>query len=59
MKDGFIRWDDEQSEIDLKDKHFGDLPDGTYDLSHTRINYCCSTVGNVNNPIQVSGLVQR
>ena len=56
LKEGFIRWDDEQSEIDYKDKHFGDLPDGVYEKSHTTINYCCSTKGNVNNPIQLPAL---
>ncbi|EDO33752.1 predicted protein [Nematostella vectensis] len=56
MKDGYVRWDDEQSEIDLNDKHQGDLPDGVYDKSHTTINYCCSTKGNVNNPIQLPAL---
>ena len=56
LKEGFIRWDDEQSEIDYKDKHFGDLPDGNYEKSHTTINYCCSTKGNVNNPIQLPAL---
>lgn len=56
LKQGFIRWDDEQSEIDYKDKHFGDLPDGNYEISHTTINYCCSTKGNINNPIQLPAL---
>lgn len=56
LKEGFIRWDDEQSEIDYKDKHFGDLPDGVYEKSHTTIKYCCSTKGNVNNPIQLPAL---
>ena len=56
MKAGFIQWDDEQSEIDLLNKHQGDLPDGDYSDSHTKINYCCMTKGNVNNPIQLPAL---
>ena len=56
MKEGYIRWDDEQSEVDENNKHDGTLPDGTYDKLQTRLNYCCSVSGNINNPIQLPAL---
>jgi len=56
MVEGFIRWDDEQSLIDLNDKHEGDLPDGIYEKTHTTIRYCCMSGGNVNTPIELPAL---
>ena len=53
LKEGFIRWDDEQSEIDENDHHKGYLPDGIYDKTNTTIKYCCNTKGNINNPIKL------
>ena len=56
LKEGFIRWDDEQSGIDLNNANYGSLPDGIYEKTNTTIKYCCSTKGNINNPIKLPNL---
>lgn len=49
MKKGFVYWDDLDGEKNSNDKD-GTLPNGTYDRN-TRIEFCCRTDGNKDNPI--------
>ena len=49
MKKGFVYWDDLDGEKNSNDKD-GTLPNGTYDCN-TRIEFCCRTDGNKDNPI--------
>lgn len=48
-----MKWDDEHSSLDAPNKHIGSLPDGVYNTRDTTINYCCSTKGNPNTPINL------
>lgn len=48
-----MKWDDEHSSLDGPNKHIGSLPDGVYNTQDTTINYCCSTKGNPNTPINL------
>ena len=46
MKEGFIKWDDEDfPNKDKNDKH-GILPDGDYKEKDTQISYCCNDQGD-------------
>ena len=45
---GYIHWDDENSD-NINRKH-DPVPDGNYDCN-TRINFCCRSDGNVNEPM--------
>lgn len=53
LNEGFIKWDDEHQQLDVPNKRFGVLPDGEYNDVTTRINYCCSTKGDINAPISL------
>lgn len=53
MKTGFVYWDDADpygvNKKNFNDKN-GTLPDGEYNLN-TKIEFCCRTDGNKNDPI--------
>ena len=51
MKTGFVRWDDSDgvNKKNSNDKN-GTLPDGVYNVN-TKIEFCCRTDGNKNDPI--------
>ena len=53
MDEGSIKWDDEHSKIDQRNRHVGVLPDGNYDETSTEIKYCCSTKGDVSKPVSL------
>ncbi|XP_015754342.1 PREDICTED: uncharacterized protein LOC107333990 isoform X2 [Acropora digitifera] len=49
LNDGFVYWDDDDKDKNKNNKS-GTLPDGDYD-SNTKIEFCCRTDGNENNPV--------
>ncbi|CAH3166652.1 unnamed protein product [Porites evermanni] len=53
LTSGYIRWDDEDN--NNKNNKTGTLPDGVYDRN-TKIEFCCRTDGNKNNPISLPTL---
>ncbi|XP_065670400.1 uncharacterized protein LOC100210679 isoform X1 [Hydra vulgaris] len=56
LSEGFVKWDDEHSLIDLPNKRFGVVPDGIYENKQTTLNFCCSTKGDVNAHISLPNL---
>ena len=40
----------------MNNANYGSLPDGIYEKTNTTIKYCCSTKGNINNPIKLPNL---
>ena len=50
MKEGFVIWDDENT--DNQNDANGALPEGMY-TDDTKIYFCCSTNGNVDNAISL------
>jgi len=53
MDEGSIKWDDEHSKLDQRNRHVGVLPDGNYEETSTEVKYCCSTKGDVTKPINL------
>ena len=49
MKTGSVFWDDSDGVKNSNDKN-GTLPDGAYNMN-TKIQFCCRTDGNKNDPI--------
>ena len=49
---GWIRWDDENTDIDFPNSLGGELPDGIYG-ENTAIYFCCSTSGKKSIPISL------
>lgn len=52
LREGWIRWDDENTEIDFPNSLGGELPDGIYG-ENTAIYFCCSTSGKKSTPISL------
>ncbi len=50
MKEGFVIWDDENT--DNQNEAAGVLPEGLYS-DDTKILFCCRTNGDVDKPIQL------
>ncbi|XP_015757085.1 PREDICTED: cubilin-like [Acropora digitifera] len=48
LNDGFVYWDDDDN--DNKNNKSGTLPDGDYNRN-TKIEFCCRTDGNENEPV--------
>ena len=53
LTSGYIRWDDEDN--NNKNNQTGTLPDGVYDCN-TKIEFCCRTDGDKNNPVSLPTL---
>ena len=53
LTSGYIKWDDEDN--NNKNNQTGTLPDGVYDCN-TKIEFCCRTDGDKNNPISLPTL---
>jgi len=56
LKEGFIRWDDEQRHLDKPNQRSGILPDGDYGKASTIINYCCQTAGDYMKAIDLPNI---
>ncbi|XP_048578632.1 uncharacterized protein LOC5514562 isoform X2 [Nematostella vectensis] len=50
LNEGWIRWDDENSDIDFPNSEGGSLPEGIYG-ENTVIYYCCDGRGDTSTPI--------
>ena len=53
MKEGFIKWDDEDYPNKDSNDKYGTLPDGDYKDKDTQISYCCNDQGDWKQPIQL------
>ena len=49
---GWVRWDDENSDIDFPNTFRGDVPEGIYG-ENTVVYFCCSKTGSKSTPIHL------